>query len=220
MTAIIRHALALLVVCAAAPIAQAEKLDDFKEAASKDGCDAIPYGDMQRSCRSHWKDVDHWCGGYKGPVKCDGGPTGNLLSQLGKEQQNLSNAKDKRREFEDKRSRSVNGRRKFELSAQIGAIDKEIEAIEKRIAEIKAALAKQKDALENIMYTITKCTESRRNVISGVADAKNKVSGESEEAIKSLASSVISKLDKFKSENESQVSTLESSFGSCKSGLP
>lgn len=215
----IRHAIALLVVVVAS-VANAEKLDDFKDAASKEGCEAIPYGDMQSDCRSYMKDVGHWCGGYKGPVKCDGGPTGTLLSRLNTEQQNLGTAKDKRRELDDKRSRATEGRRKSELTSQIEAIDKEIEATTKRIEEIKNALKQQKDTIENIMYTITKCSESRRNVISKVGDARSKVVGESDEALKSSASTVIEKLKKFTSGHESEVSTLESSFTSCKKGMP
>lgn len=217
---IIRHAISVFVVLTATTIASAEKLDDFKEAASKDGCEAIPYGDMQSNCRSYMKDVGHWCGGYKGPVKCDGGPTGNMLSRLKTEQQSLDSAKEKRRDLEDKRSRTTEGRRRSELSAQIEATDKEIEAINKRIEEIKNSLKQQKDVLENIMYTITKCTESRKNVLSGVADVRTKVGGESDEAVKSFASKVMDKLNVFKKDHESEISTLETSFGSCKKGMP
>lgn len=220
MHTMIRRAVPFLVVLTATAIASAEKLDNFKDAASKDGCEAIPYGDMQSNCRSFMKDVSHWCGGYKGPVKCDDGPTGAMLSRLKTEQQNLDNAKEKRRELEDKRSRTTEGRRRAELTSQIEATNKEIEAITKRIEEIKTSLRQQKDVLENIMYTITKCTESRKIVLGGVADVRTKVAGESDEALKSFASKVMEKLDTFKKGHESDITTLETSFGSCKRGMP
>ena len=65
--------------------AHADKLDDFKEAAAKKGCESIPYSDLQSDCKSQQSEVKGWCDGGRGPVTCEIGVTADLQSKLEKE---------------------------------------------------------------------------------------------------------------------------------------
>src|SRR5438105_4996573 len=87
--------------------AWADKLDDFKDAVAREGCDSIPYSDVRSNCRSQQDDVHPWCDGSKGPITCDPGGTRDLRSKLEREQRELDALKDKRRDLEDKRSRAA-----------------------------------------------------------------------------------------------------------------
>lgn len=205
---------------ASLPVARADKVDDFKDASTKEGCEAIPYSDTLSNCRSSMKDVSHWCGGYKGPVKCDVGPTGDLITQIDKEQKYIVDAKDQRRELEDKRARAVDARKKADLRAQIEQLDKDVDASTKRIEEAKKALAKQKDTLEGIMYTISKCTEARNAVLKEVVTAREKVAGESDPALKEFADKLRGKYEGFTKIHETQIKELTKSSEVCKKGVP
>lgn len=220
-----RHAISwFTVLCGlslyAMPVVHADKLNDFKEAASKDGCEAVPYSDMQSSCRSSMKDVVHWCDGYKGPVRCDIGITETLVARIESEKKNIVVAQERRRELVDKRDRAVSSRRKAELGAELEALDKDIEAANKRIDDAKSALDKQKYTLQMTMDTITKCIDSRTAVARGVGDAREKAGGESDPDLTGYASSIRDTLASFKSRQESAVERLNNALKTCKKGFP
>jgi len=204
----------------ALPVAHADKLSDFKEAAAKDGCDAIPYSDMQSNCRSSMKDVGMWCDGYKGPVRCDIALTESLLAQIDTEQKNIAAAQERRKELVDKRDRAVGSQKKAELAAEIEAIDKGIEASTKIIDEAKVALNKQKYAAQTTIDTITKCTEARAAIAKTAFDARDKAGGESDPDIKDYANTIRGKLAGFKTQQDSAVEKLTNSLKLCKKSSP
>lgn len=217
----IRYTFALLaVLLVSQSIARADKLDDFKDAVSKTGCESIPYSDLQSNCRSQQGDVHDWCDGYKGPVACDIGGTRDLQSQLDKEQRNLEALKDKRRDLDDKRSHASFDQDKSSLTSQIEAVDKDIEVSTKRIEDLKTALSKRKDTIEKTMYTLSKCIDYRRAVMNVFAYALDKVRGETDPAIKPYAEQLRNKYEESKSGHEEQIKNKTNSLETCKKEMP
>ena len=45
--------------------------DDFKDAANRDGCEAIPYSSERSACNSAGREVDDWCKSSSRKWSCD-----------------------------------------------------------------------------------------------------------------------------------------------------
>lgn len=209
---------ALLTVCEYT--AWADKLDDFKEAVNKIGCESIPYSDLRSNCKSQQSDVHDWCDGAKGPVTCDIGVTRDLQSKLDREQRNQEALKDKRRDLDDKRSHASDDQEKSRLTSEIEAADKDIEASTKKVEDLKSDLSKRKDLIEKTMYTLNKCIDYRRAVMNVFAYALDKVRGENDPSIKPYAEQLRDKYEESKSGHEEQISNKNNSLETCKKEMP
>ncbi|HWU85697.1 MAG TPA: hypothetical protein VN253_00375 [Kofleriaceae bacterium] len=191
-----------------------------KDAANREGCESIPYGDLRSNCRSQQSDVHPWCDGDRGPVSCDSGGTRDLRAKLEKEQRNLETLKDKRRDFEDKRSRAADDGEKTKWTMEIEAVDRDIEASKKRIDDLKADLDKRKDFVEKAIYTLNKCIDYRRAVMNIFAYATDKVRGENEPDIKPYAEKLRDKYPQHISGHEIQITSRMNALENCKKEQP
>ena len=61
--------LVLMFSVSAISAAHADKLDDFKEAAGKKGCESSPDADVNSDCKSQRSEVKGWCDGGRRPVR-------------------------------------------------------------------------------------------------------------------------------------------------------
>lgn len=97
-----------LVVMGGLGVALADKLSDFKSAASNDGCESIPYSDDRSTCTSQQSPVHEWCDGGRGVVSCIGGESGTrqIKDAIDKAQRALETAKDAKRTADSNRSKS------------------------------------------------------------------------------------------------------------------
>jgi peptidoglycan hydrolase CwlO-like protein len=215
-----RASLLAALLCFAVPIAHADKLDDFKEAVNKKGCESIPYSDLQSNCKSQQSDVHDWCDGGRGPVTCDVGGTRDLVAKLEKEQKNLDALNDKRRDLDDKRSHASDDAEKSRLSSEIDLVDKDIDASKRRIDDLKNDLSKRKDLVNKTIETLGKCIDYRRAVLNVFAYALDKVRGESDPTIKPYAEQLRSKYEESKAGHEQQISNKDNSVDTCKKELP
>lgn len=211
---------ALLLVVGATSTGKADKLDDFKDAASKQGCESIPYSDLQSNCRSQQGEVHDWCDGSRGPITCEVGVTKDLQSRLEKEQRNRNDLKDKRRDLDDKRSHASDDKEKSRLTSEIESVDKEIEASSKRIDDLKSDLGKRKDLVEKTKYTLNKCIDYRRAVMNVFAYALDKVRGENDPNIKPYAEKLREKYESSKSGHEEQITNKNNSLETCTKEMP
>lgn len=197
-------------------LAHADKLDDFKDAATRQGCDSIPYGDLRSSCRSQQDEVHPWCDGDKGPVSCAANETRDLQSKLEREQRKLDELKEKRRDLEDKRSHASDESAKTKLTADIEAIDREIDAVTRSIENLKADLEKRKDFVEKAIYTLGKCLDYRRAVMNVFAYATDKVRGENDPDIKPYAQQLRDRYPEEISGHTIQINNKANALETCK----
>lgn len=206
-----------LLICSTA---LADKIDDFREAVGRKGCDSIPYTDTRNHCRSQQSDVHPWCDGARGPVSCDPGVTRKLKGQLESEKRNLDTIKDRRREAEDKRFHASDDAEKNKWQSEIETIDKEIDATNKRLEDLKSELEKRKDTTNKTIETINKCIDYRRAVMNVFADATDKVRNEQDPDIRPYA---IQLRDKYSAEvggHEVQIRDRNNAIEICKDELP
>jgi len=209
---------ALLFVCEATT--WADKLDDFKEAVNKIGCESIPYSDGRSDCNSQQGEVHRWCDGEKGPVTCELSATRDLQSKLASEQKNNEALRDKRRDLNDKRSHASDDQEKSSLTSEIEAIDKDIEASTKKIEGLKSDLDNRKYSIQKIMDTINKCIDYRRAVMNVFAYAQDKVRGENDPDIQPYARQLRDKYEESKRGHEIQITNRNNSLDDCKKEMP
>jgi hypothetical protein len=205
---------ALLLVCTST--AWADKLDDFKEAENKTGCDSIPYSDQRGNCKSEQDYVHPWCDGEKGPITCEVGVTRDLQSKLDAERRKSEELKDKRRDLDDKRSHASDDQEKSKLTSEIEAVDKDIEASTKTIEGLKSALDDRKYLIQKTMDTLNKCIDYRRAVMNVFAYVLDKVRNEDDPDIKPYAQKLRDKYEASKSGHETQITNKTNSLDTCK----
>jgi hypothetical protein len=210
----------LLVLATLCSTAHADKLDDFKDAVTRKGCDSIPYSDLRNNCRSQQSDVHPWCDGSRGPVSCDGAPTSELRAKLVREQRKLAELIDKRRELEDKRSHAADDTEKAKWTAEIEAIDKEIDTARKDVEAATADVQKRADLVEKTIYTIEKCIDYRRAVMNVFAYATDKVRGEADADIKPYAETLRNMYPEEISGHEKQIVSRTNAVENCKKERP
>lgn len=210
----------LMFSVSAIPVVRAEKLDDFKEAASKKGCESIPYSDLQSDCKSQQSEVKGWCDGGRGPVTCEIGVTADLQSKLDKAKSRRSELQDKRRDLDDKRSHSSDDTEKSDLTSQIEALDKALEEVSKQIDDLRAELEKRKDIVEKSIYNLNKCIDYRHAVMNIFGYALDKVRGESDPDLKTYVDQLVAKYQKSKEGHEEQIHNKENSRETCEKERP
>jgi hypothetical protein len=210
----------LLVLATLCSTAHADKLDDFKDAVTRDGCDSIPYSDLRSSCRSQQSDVHPWCDGSRGPVSCERGATSNLRANLARGQRQLAELMDKRHELEGKRSQAVDDNEKAKWTAEIEAVDKEIEAKRKEVEVATSDFEQRAELVEKTIYTLGKCVDYRRAVMNIFAYATDKVRGETEPDIKPYAEILRNKYPEAISGHERQIESRTNAIATCKEERP
>lgn len=200
--------------------ARADKLDDFKEAVTKVGCETIPYSDHQSDCKSQQSSVDDWCKGGRGPVSCAVNVTYDLKTQLINEHKNLDALEEKRRGLDEKRSHATDDSEKSAFDSQIEDIDKDIESSKRKIEDLEHELDKRKDQVQKVIDTIDKCIDYRMAVDNIYAYTSDKVQGENDPAIKPYADQLRDMYEASKSGHAKQITEKHNAHDTCTKELP
>jgi hypothetical protein len=204
-----------------ASLAIADKLSDFQDAAGRTGCETIPYSDLRGNCVSEQRNVHEYCDGARGPVSCGSEAiTRQLKGNIDRERQSVQALKDKKRNFEDQKSRATDENEKNRLGKEIEQAGKDIYEGEKRVDKAVADLEVRKKFVDNAIYTIDKCIDYRRSVMNVFASALDKVRGEADENIKTLARQLRDKYEQAKSGHEVQITEKKNALETCKSSRP
>jgi flagellar motility protein MotE (MotC chaperone) len=199
--------------------ALADKVDDFRDAVSKRGCDSIPYNDLRNNCRSQQSDVHPWCDGARGPVTCGTSAEG-LKRQLRTAEGERDKLKEKLRDQEDQRSRATDESEKAKLKSEIESTEKEIDAARKKVEDLKNDIGKRKDHVEKAIYTLGKCIDYRRAVMNVFAYATDKVRGESDPDVRPHALQLRDSYATEISGHDEQIKNRTNSIENCKKEMP
>jgi hypothetical protein len=204
-----------------ASVAMADKLSDFKDAVAKEGCESIPYNDLQSTCKSEQSYVHDFCDGRKGPVTCKSESiTRELKDNLEKERKNVETLKEKKRKLEDEKSRASDDNEKNRLGKENEQIERDIYDAGKRVDQAIADLDARKKLVEDAIYTIDKCIDYRTAVMNVFATAIDKVRGEIDEDIKPLARQLRDKYEGQKRGHEMAITAKKNALETCKNSRP
>src|SRR3954471_396390 len=94
----------LFCVLFASALALASIGDDFKDAANRDGCEAIPYSSERSSCISAGRDVDDWCKSSSRKWSCDDLDPSGLNRNIENVNSKMSDLKKEKDDLEYKRN--------------------------------------------------------------------------------------------------------------------
>jgi hypothetical protein len=187
-----KFVIGLGVVCVSA-LAIAGVGDDFKDAADRDGCEAIPYSSERSSCVSAGRDVDDWCKNSSRRWSCDDlDPSGltrnieNVNSKIGDLKKEKDDLEYRRNNAKDESERNGYEKKIDEKKAQIEELQKKVEAWTKQLAEEKSKARDRQEIGE-------KCVANRITVQKIFADVKAKVQRESDPDAKQYALKLVDK---------------------------
>lgn len=204
-----------------ASVAIADKLSDFRDAVTKEGCESIPYSDLRGNCTSQQSYVHDWCDGNRGPVTCDSeNVTRELKANLERERKKLETLKDKKRSLEDERGRATEDSEKERLAKEIEQVGRDIYDTERRVDQAVRDLEARKKHVDDAIYTLGKCLDYRRAVMNVFAAAIDKVRGENDDEIKPLARELRDKWEAGKRGHEIQITSRENALDTCKRSQP
>ncbi len=168
-------------------VAVADKLDDFKEAASKSGCKAIPYSTDREKCEGLQTKKDAACKDFG----CNRGEVEKLQERLKEKRQNLADAKSRNNE------------------AAVPDLEKAIKALEEELKARKAEAQKRIERCED-------CIEARVDVQKWFSAVKSKVKDESDPALKPYIDKLVGHFEQGAKDHEKPINDVKDALAGCK----
>lgn len=183
--------LGVMGVLAASAIAVASIADDFKDAAGKKGCEAIPYSSERGTCTSASRDVDDWCKSSSRRWSCDDlDPTG-LNRNIENVTNKINELKKQRDDLDYKKNNTSNEDERKEYERQIEELKAQIAEFERKVEEWKRQLNEEKSEAARREEIGTRCVQYRVAVQKIFADMKDKVQRETDPDAKQYISTLV-----------------------------
>ena len=179
-----------LAICVSG-IALASIADDFKDAANKDGCDAVPYSSERSSCNSLGRDVDDWCKNSSRKWSCDDLDPSGLTRNIDNVTSKISDLKREKSDLEDKRNHSSDESERKDLEGKIEEKKGQIDDLEKKVEAWKKQLETEKSMARDRQAFGDKCVANRVEVQKLFASVKSKVQNETDPDAKQYASKLV-----------------------------
>lgn len=213
-----------LVVMGGLGVALADKLSDFKDAASNDGCASIPYSDYRSTCDSQQSPVHDWCDGGRGAVSCPGGESGTrqIKEAVDKAQRALEAAKDAKRAADSSRSKSeLTDDQKRAAEEEYKKASDVVDQAEKALEQARKDLEARGKLVGEAIYNIEKCLDYRRAVMNVFSSAQDRVRSESDPPeIVPYARQLRDKWEVSKPGHAEAITAKENALARCKDARP
>jgi hypothetical protein len=167
--------------------AAADKLADFKEAAGKDGCEAVPYSSERQACKDRSNDKNRICKDFS----CDKAAVTKDLEEYKEKSKNLQDAK----------------QRKDEQS---------VRSLESTVKSLNDKLEGHKRLAKELIKSGYDCLAAREMVQRSFSDAKQMVSAESDQALKQYVPDLVRKYDNGRQEHIVPMQQATRAIDNCK----
>lgn len=204
--------------------ALADKLSDFKSAASNDGCESIPYSDYRSTCSSQQSPVHEWCDGGRGAVSCPGGESGTrqVKDAVDKAQRALEAAKDANRNADSNRGKSnLTDDQKRAAEEEYKKTSEGVDQAEKALEQAKKDLEARAKLVSEALYNIDKCLDYRHAVMNVFSSAQDRVRNESDPPeIVPYARQLRDKWETSKPGHAEAITVKENALARCKDARP
>lgn len=206
-----------------ARVALADKLSDFQEAVTNDGCKSIPYSDYRSTCESQQSPVHEWCDGGRGPVTCvSEGVTRQLKDAVEKAKRDVDTAKDNKDKADRKRSQSgLSDSDKRAAEDEYKKASDDLDAANKQLEQANRDLEARGKLVSDAIYNLEKCIDYRRAVLNVFASAIDRVRNENDPpAILPLARQLRDMYEAGKPGHEKQITARQNALDTCKGSRP
>jgi DNA repair exonuclease SbcCD ATPase subunit len=199
--------------------ASADKVSDFKDAKGKTGCASIPYSDLSRNCSDQQNGVNDWCKGGRGPVTCTGIDTRKIRDDIDRAERKLDDLKRELSSLQSKRSSAKDDAEKRSAEKEIDEKEKAIDTAKRSIEQLKKDLEDARKQIQQIISTIDKCIDYREAVMNIFSSARDKLSGETDEAIKDIARELRNAYSESISGHRQAITDKQNAKSACKDRL-
>lgn len=167
--------------------------DDFKDAANRDGCEAIPYSSERSSCVSAGRDVDDWCKNSSRKWSCDDLDPSGLNRNIDNVNAKINDLKKEKDDLEYKRNNSKDDSERRDLESKIKDKKDQIEALQAKVEAWKKQLDNEKSMARDRQEIGERCVANRIAVQKIFASVKSKVQSESDPEAKQYVSKLVDK---------------------------
>lgn len=212
-----RGGVVMVVGLLVAGVALAASLSDFKDAADRKGCEAIPYSDLRSTCQSKSRDVDEWCKGGRGKWSCQDLDPAGLLKQIENVKAKVQALKREKEDLERARSNAKDDSERSSLADKIASKENTIRELEKKLEEWNRKLEEEKGAAKDRMQIGEKCLENRVEVTRVFQSAKERARNETDPEIKPYAEKLVRHYEDGERGHAEEISLVRRGVGMCKS---
>lgn len=172
--------------------ASGQTLENWKDAARKTGCAGIPYSSLQDSCTNKQGDVIRYCKSSSNLFSCKGFETKGVLEAIEGIKGAIEKLKASKDEQSNIRSNAKTDDERRDAEEKIRDLEDKIYKAQGRLEASKRQVDENKSEAEKRTYNGEKCRDARQDVQGVFTDVISRAKGESDPAIKAIASDKIS----------------------------
>ena len=170
-----------------AGLARADKVDDFKQAAGKSGCEAIPYSSEKGTCKGKQSHKDSVCKGFG----CERPEAEKLLGKLKEKRKNLADAKSRNNQ------------------SAVPGLEHDINELLVRLEKLRSDAKQKIGVCEN-------CIKAREEVQKVFGAVKSKVAAERDPVLKQYIDTLVAHYEKGAKEHEDPIKQVNAALTHCK----
>lgn len=191
--------------------------DDFKDAANRDGCEAIPYSSERSSCNSAGREVDDWCKSSSRKWSCDDLDPSGLNRNIDNVNAKINDLKKEKDDLESKRNNAKDDSERRDLESKIKDKKDQIEALQSKVEAWKKQLDNEKSIAKDRQEIGERCVANRVAVQKIFANVKSKVQSESDPEAKQYVSKLVDKYTAAEKGHQEAIDITKRGIEKCKS---
>jgi hypothetical protein len=191
-------------------------VDDFKDAANRDGCEAIPYSSERSACNSAGREVDDWCKNSSRKWSCDDLDPSGLTRNIDNVNAKINDLKKEKDELEYKRNNAKDDSERRDLESKIADKKDQIEALQVKVEAWKKQLDNEKSMAKDRQEIGERCVSNRIAVQKIFESVKSKVQSESDPEAKQYVSKLVDKYTAAEKGHQEAIDITKRGIVKCK----
>jgi hypothetical protein len=190
--------------------------DDFKDAANRDGCEAIPYSSERSSCISGGRDVEEWCKNSSKPWSCEDLDPSGLNRNIENVNRKIDDLKKEKDDLEYKRNNSSDEKERSDLETKIREKKDQIEELQAKVEGWKHQIDSEKSMARDRQDIGEHCVANRIIVQKIFASVKSRVQSESDPDAKQYVSTLVDKYTVAEKGHQEAINITNRGIDKCK----
>lgn len=194
----------------------AATLNDWKDAASREGCESIPYESIRSTCMYKGREVDDWCKSSSRKISCDDLDPSGIMRKIDNVKQKVADLKREREDLSSRLYYAKDDSERRDLEDKKKSKEAEIYELEKKIDTWQGQYSSEQTAVNDRIYNGERCVGFREDVAKAFSDAKSSARSESDPEIKPLAERLISKWEAGESGHGTAIRNYKEAVEKCR----
>lgn len=190
--------------------------DDFKDAANRDGCEAIPYSSERSSCNTASREVDDWCKSSSRKWSCDDLDPSGINRNIDNVNAKITELKKEKDELESRRNNAKDDGERRDLESKIKDKKDQIDGLQAKVEAWKKQLDGEKSMAKDRQEIGERCVTNRLAVQKIFANVKTRVQGESDPEAKQYVSKLVDKYTAAEKGHQEAIDITKRGIEKCK----